>query len=65
VNGTLHEQASDRRQRDERNRLIEGRLAEIRRQRQAEAEHADRIKRVELRRFLDVPASMTDFGALK
>jgi hypothetical protein len=65
MNGTRQEQEFDRRQRDERNRLIEGRLAEMRRQRIAEAEHADRIKRVELRRFLDVPAPMTDFGALK
>jgi hypothetical protein len=65
MNGTRQEQEFDRRQRDERNRLIEGRLAEMRRQRQAEADYADRIKRVELRRFLDVPAPLTDYGSLK
>jgi len=65
VNGTRSEHDFDRRQRDERNRLIEGRLAELRRQRIAEAEHAERIKRVELRRFLDVPAPLTDYGSLK
>jgi hypothetical protein len=65
MNGTRSEHEYARVVRDERNRLIEGRLAEIRRQRQAEADHAERIRRVELRRFLDIPAPLTDYGVLK
>jgi hypothetical protein len=65
MNGTRHEHEVARVVRDERNRLIEGRLAELRRQREAEAQFQERVQRVTLRRFLDVPASMTDFGVLK
>jgi hypothetical protein len=65
MNGTRHEHEVARVVRDERNRLIEGRLAEIRRQREAEAQFQERVQRVTLRRFLDVPASMTDYGVLK
>jgi hypothetical protein len=65
MNGTRHEHEVARVVRDERNRLIAGRLAELRARAEAEKRHLDRIKRVELRRLLDVPASMTDFGSLK
>jgi hypothetical protein len=65
MNGTRHEHEVARVVRDERNRLIAGRLAEIRRQREAEAQFQERVQRVTLRRFLDVPASMTDYGVLK